>query len=111
MPWPKSLNNKIKTRINLAGYTSFKIGGPAEYFFEPKNIKSLQEVLVSAKQSGKRVFILGAGSNILISDAGLDGLVIRLNSKDFRKNSCQGSYVVAGSGLKLNALISFSKEN
>ena len=109
MHWPKSLSKKIKTKTNLAGYTSFKIGGQAEYFFEPRNIKELQEVLVSAKQAGKRVLILGAGSNILISDAGLDALVIRLNSKDFRKISGQGSCVVAGSGVKLNALISFSR--
>jgi len=110
MLWPKSLSKKIKTKVNLTGYTSFKIGGQAEYFFEPKNLKSLQQVLVSAKQAGKRVFILGAGSNILVSNAGLDGLVIRLSSKDFKKCCCQGSCVVAGSGLKLNALISFSRQ-
>jgi UDP-N-acetylmuramate dehydrogenase len=101
----------IKTKVNLASYTSFKIGGQAEYFFEPKNLKSLQQVLVSAKQIGLRVFVLGAGSNILVSNAGLSGLVIRLSSKDFRKCCCQGSCLVAGSGLKLNALISFSRKN
>jgi len=111
MFWPRSLSKEIKTKINLAGYTSFKIGGQAEYFFEPENLKSLQKVLVSANRFGKRVFILGSGSNILINDAGIDGLVIRLNSKDFRKSSCQGSYIVAGCGLKLNALISFSRKN
>ncbi|MDP2927384.1 MAG: UDP-N-acetylmuramate dehydrogenase [Candidatus Omnitrophota bacterium] len=110
MPWSESLSKKIKTKVNLAGYTSFKIGGRAEYFFEPKNLKELQQVLVSAKQAGLRVFILGAGSNILVSQAGLSGLVIRLSSKDFRKCSCLGSCIVAGSGLKLNALISFSKK-
>jgi len=110
MPWPKSLSKKIKTKVNLANHTSFKIGGQAEYFFEPKNLKSLQQVLVSAQQAGKRVFILGAGSNILVSQAGLDGLVIRLSSKDFRNCSGYGSCVVAGSGLKLNVLISFSQK-
>ena len=110
MPWSESLSKKIKTKVNLAGYTSFKIGGQVEYFFEPKNLKSLQQVLVSAKQAGKRVLILGAGSNILVSQAGLSGLVIRLSSQDFRKCYCQGSCIVAGSGLKLNALISFSRK-
>ena len=110
MLWPKSLSRKIKTKVNLAGYTSFKIGGPAEYFFEPKNLKSLQVALVTAGQAGQRVFILGAGSNILVSQAGLAGLVIRLNSKDFRKCFCQGSCIVVGGGLKLNALISFAKQ-
>ena len=111
MLWPKRLSKKIKTKVNLSGYTSFKIGGPAEYFFEPKNLKSLQQILVFARQSGQRVFILGAGSNILVSDAGLDGLVVRLSGKNFKQCSCQGNYLVAGSGLKLNALISFSKKH
>ncbi len=110
MHWPKSLSNQIKTKKNLSGYTSFKIGGQAKYFFQPQNLKSLQEGLVFAKQAGLPVFILGAGSNLLVSGAGLDGLVIRLNSKDFRKCFCQGSCLVAGSGLKLNTLISFSKK-
>lgn len=104
--WPQG----IRTKVNLAGYTSFKIGGQAKYFFEPKNPKSLQQALVAAQQAGLRVFILGAGSNILVSQAGLDGLVIRLSSQNFRKCRCQGSCVVAGSGLKLNALISFLKK-
>ena len=110
MLWPESLSKKIKTKVNLAGYTSFKIGGQAEYFFEPENFKELQEVLVSAKQAGQRVFILGSGSNILVSQAGLAGLVIRLNSNNFRKISSCGSYIVAGSGIKLNVLILFSKK-
>jgi UDP-N-acetylmuramate dehydrogenase len=111
MLWPKSLSREIKTKTNLARFTSFKIGGQAEYFFEPKNLKSLQQVLVFAKQAAKPVFILGAGSNILVSDAGLAGLVIRLSGKLFRKCSVQGSYVVAGGGLKLNALLVFLKKN
>jgi len=111
MRWPRNLAKAIKTKVNLAGYTSFKIGGPAKYFFEPNNLKELRQVLVFAQQAGLRVFILGAGSNILVSDTGLDGLVIRLSSKDFRKCSCQGSCLEAGSGLKLNELISFSRKN
>ena len=110
MPWPKSLSKRIKTKVSLAGYTSFKIGGQAKYFFEPENLKELQQALICAKQVGRRVFILGAGSNILVSDAGLGGLVIRLSAKDFRKCSSKGSCVVAWSGLKLNALISFSRK-
>jgi len=110
MLWPKSLSKRIKTKINLAGYTSFKIGGPAEYFFEPRNLKELQQVLIAAREAKERVFILGGGSNILVSQAGLAGLVIRLASKDFRKISCLGSQIVAGSGLKLGALILFSKQ-
>ena len=110
MLWPKSLNKRIKTKVNLSGYTSFKIGGPAEYFFEPRNIKELQKVLILAKQAGKRVFIIGAGSNILVSQAGLDAVVIKLTGKDFSKSSCFNNCILAGSGIKLNALVSFAKK-
>jgi len=110
MLWPKNLSKKIKTKVNLAAATSFRIGGPAEYFFQPQNLKSLQQVLVLTKTARERVLILGSGSNLLISQAGLDGLVIRLNRKDFRKCYCRGNCIVAGSGLKLNALILFAKK-
>lgn len=110
MLWPKRLSKEIRTKTNLARLTSFKIGGEAEYFFKPKNLKSLQQILVSAKQAGKRVFILGSGSNILVSSAGLSGLVISLSSKDFKKCRGQDSCIIAGSGLKLNSLILFSRK-
>lgn len=109
MLWPKSLNKKIKHKVNLSGYTSFKIGGQAEYFFEPENLKSLQEALIFAKQAKKRVFILGSGSNTLVNDAGLNGLVIRLNSAYFKKSFHQGNCIMARSGIKLNDLVLFSK--
>lgn len=110
MIWPQSLSKKIRTKVDLSGCTSFKIGGLAEYFFEPKNIQELRQALILAKRSGQRVFILGSGSNILVSDAGIDGLVIRLAGKNFKKSFSQGSCIIAGSGLKISALILFSKK-
>ncbi|MDD5130093.1 MAG: UDP-N-acetylmuramate dehydrogenase [Candidatus Omnitrophica bacterium] len=111
MLWPKSLSKRIKTKVNLSAYTSFKIGGQAQYFFEPEGLKSLQQALILARHAGMRVFILGLGSNVLVSDAGLDGLVIRLNRKFFQKCICRGNFIVAGGGLKLNKLIVFSGKN
>ncbi len=105
MRWPKSLNNKIKLRVKLADHTTFKIGGPARFFFEPDSLKELQEVLALAKNKGIAVFILGAGSNILVSDLGLDGLVIKLSGRDFKFLRINGAYLQAGCGLKLNQLL------
>lgn len=105
---PKNLNKKIKNKINLAGLTSFKVGGRAQYFCEPKDLKSLQWALLWAKQAGLKVFILGAGSNILVSDAGVAGLVIKLSHPNFKQLYRQGSCIVAGSGLKLSQLILFA---
>ncbi len=110
MLWPKNLNKEIKTGINLAAFTSFKIGGRARFFFEPRDLKSLQQALVCAKKAGVKVFILGAGSNILASDFGIDGLVIKLSGRDFKGLDNPGTCITAGSGLKLNQLILFAED-
>jgi UDP-N-acetylmuramate dehydrogenase len=109
MLWPKSLSKNIRTKVNLSSYTSFKIGGEAEYFFEPADLKSLQQALVFSRKNGLRVFILGAGSNILADSEGLKGLVIRLNSKGFGQCALKDGCIMAGSGLKLNQLILFAR--
>ena len=107
MRWPKSL--KIKTGVKLSGYTTFKIGGPARFFLEPGNLKELQDALVFAKNKRIKVFILGAGSNILVSDSGLDGLVIWLNAAYFKSLRFNRENIQAGSGLKLNQLLTGAK--
>lgn len=111
MRWLKSLNKKVKTKVKLAGFTSFKIGGPARFFLEAKNIKGLQEALFFAKHTGIPVFILGSGSNILVSDSGLDGIVIKLSGKVFKEIRSKGVYLESGAGIKLNQLILYAKNN
>lgn len=110
MNWPKGLNKKIRNKVSLSAYTSFKIGGPAKYFFEPKSLGQLRLVLAAAKKSGIKVFILGSGSNILVDDPGLNGLVIKLGAEFFKKLYHEGNDIIAGSGLKLSKLILFAKE-
>lgn len=69
-----SLN--ILKNVNLAEYTSWLIGGPAEYFCMPMTIEQLKEALFYAKKNNLSITILGGGSNILISDLGIKGLTI-----------------------------------
>jgi len=111
MLWPKNLNKKIRTKVKLAHLTSFKIGGAAKFFLEAKNIKELQEALIFAKRVGIPVFILGAGSNILVSDSGLDGLVIKLSGKTFKWIHRKGVCLEAGGALKLNQIILYAKNH
>lgn len=103
MRWPKSL--KIKTGVKLSGYTTFKIGGTARFFLEPGNLKELQGALIFAKNKRIQVFVLGAGSNILVSDSGLDGLVIWLGAAYFKSLRFNRENIQAGCGLKLNQLL------
>ena len=110
MHWPKSLNKKINLSFKLSDYTTFKIGGSARYFLEPSNLRQLQDALSFARNKDIRVFILGAGSNILVSDSGINGLVIKLNSPSFKGLHIRGRFVDVGSAMKLNQLILRTKD-
>ncbi|NJO80978.1 MAG: UDP-N-acetylmuramate dehydrogenase [Cyanobacteria bacterium RM1_2_2] len=66
----------IKPLVPLASLTSFKVGGPAELYVAPRKIEDLQASLDWANSRGVPITLLGAGSNLLISDRGLPGLVI-----------------------------------
>ena len=68
----------IKKNVLLAPYTSFKIGGAAKYFCEAESEDDLREALKKARELNARFFILGGGSNVLISDIGFNGMVIRM---------------------------------
>ncbi|MDO8601103.1 MAG: UDP-N-acetylmuramate dehydrogenase [bacterium] len=73
----KKLLPSIRENVSLASYTSFKIGGPARYFFLAKNKDDLLKAVMAAKELNLPFFILGGGSNLLVSDKGYKGLVIK----------------------------------
>ena len=66
----------IRPRVSLARLTSFRVGGVAEFFTTPRNLEEMQASLAWADHHSIPVTLIGAGSNLLISDRGLDGLVI-----------------------------------
>ncbi len=73
----------IKENVLLAPYTTFKVGGPARFFADVGNLDELREAIQFARSKNLPSFILGGGSNILISDAGFPGLVLRNKFSDF----------------------------
>jgi UDP-N-acetylmuramate dehydrogenase len=72
---------KIEENISLREYTTFKIGGPARYFARVDSPEDLSEIVNFAKEKNLKIFILGGGSNIVVSDKGFDGLVIHPTMK------------------------------
>ena len=76
----KKFRENISLNTNLSNYSWFNLGGPAEYFFKPKNSKQLIDFLKENKKSNLKITILGAGSNTLIRDNGIKGVVIKLGS-------------------------------
>lgn len=63
--------------VPLAPFTTFKVGGPAEWFVETRTSDELSAAVSLAHRAGVKVTVLGGGSNVLIADAGIRGLVIR----------------------------------
>lgn len=66
----------IKSRVSLATLTSYRVGGPAEWYVAPRRLEDLHASFEWAKSEGLPITLLGAGSNLLVSDRGLPGLVI-----------------------------------
>ncbi|MCD4760951.1 UDP-N-acetylmuramate dehydrogenase [bacterium] len=95
----------IQKNISLAKYTTFKIGGPAENFVEVKDVLELQEVLKWAEENKQLITIIGGGSNLLISDKGLKGLVVKLclDHLEFKQNK-----IIVAAGVNLAYLLNQS---
>ena len=68
----------VRFDVGLAGYTSFRIGGPADIFVEPNTPAELQTLRRILMEHGAPCFLLGGGTNILVSDKGVRGVVVRL---------------------------------
>ena len=85
MNWWENLKGKVKFGEPLKKHTTFKIGGPVKYFIEPQDFADLKLLLELAKGRKLAVFVIGAGSNILANDKGLNALVIKLGSSCFKE--------------------------
>lgn len=80
--WKEALDDRmgpgrIEEAVLLAPFTTFKIGGPADLFFRAQSADDLVGVLTHAREVGIPTFLLGGGANILVSDSGFRGLVVR----------------------------------
>ena len=93
----------------MCNHTSFKTGGMADIFVLPKTQEELKLVLTSAKENGISVFVLGKGSNLLVSDDGIEGAVISLNNlSDIEVN---GDEITCSSGASLAAACLKARDN
>ena len=72
---------ELKERVSLKKMTTFRCGGEARYLAEPSSFTEVKQLLDYAGENNLPVFVMGMGSNILVSDSGFDGLVIKLGKK------------------------------
>ena len=95
--------DNVKLDEPMSKHTTFRIGGPASYFVTPMDTEELSQVVVLCKAERVPFFLLGHGSNILVSDKGIGGVVIQLY-KNYAKFSIEGNLVKAEAGIMLNKL-------
>ena len=96
----------IQADAPLAPLTWFRLGGPARYLARPKTVDRLAALMARCRAEGLSVRVLGGGSNVLVRDEGVDGVVVHLESPAFADVTIEGSKVVAGAAVPLTALIS-----
>ena len=90
----------------MAPFTWYRFGGPAEYFAEPTSVEELAALVGRAAEANVPVRVVGGGSNLLIRDAGVKGLVLHLAAPAFCQIEVAGNVVTAGGGAKLGHVIS-----
>ncbi len=99
----KTVKCPVRTNEPLAGHTSFRIGGPARYFVKAANSRELEKLIRTISLKSMDYFVIGSGTNVLIPDDGIKGIVIKL-SGEFSRIKINSSCVVAGSAVK-NAVL------
>ena len=99
---------KIYLNENLSKYSWFNIGGEAEIFFRPDDSQQLEEFL---KKNTKPVNIIGAGSNTLIRDGGVEGVTIKLSSKFSYLNLLENNIIEAGGSTLEKSLSNYAANN
>ena len=89
----------------MAMHTWFQLGGPAEYFAEPRDGEQLAGLIGRCRQEDVPMRLLGAGSNILVRDPGVPGMVVRLSEPAFSEIKIDGCMIQAGGGARLGQVV------
>lgn len=100
----RGTNCLLRSQVSLSHLTSFRVGGPAEWLVAPQHLEELQASLAWAKSEGLPITLLGAGSNLLISDRGLSGLVIHTHHLQQLKFDVESGQLTVGAGKSIPRL-------
>ncbi|EDS78616.1 UDP-N-acetylenolpyruvoylglucosamine reductase [Clostridium botulinum C str. Eklund] len=100
---------EIKNNILMKNYTSFKVGGPADIFVTPNSYEKVKGVISICKENRIPYFILGNGSNVLVRDGGIRGVVISFNK--LSNIHSEGEKIIADSGALLSMVANTALKN
>jgi UDP-N-acetylmuramate dehydrogenase len=101
----EGIDSPITENYPLAPHTWYKIGGPARWFIQPRSLEDLQLASQRCLENNLPVHVLGLGANLLVSDEGVPGAVIRLDQDFFTQSTITKTQVEAGAGVDMQKLI------
>lgn len=102
--------DKVKYNEKMSKYTTMRVGGPCDCIVFPDEISKIREVIDFCKNENITFFVIGNGSNLLVKDEGIHGVVIKLGHR-FSKIEIDGEYILAYAGATMPALSQLAKKN
>lgn len=99
------LEKIVKPDCDLSNFTWYGLGGKAQYFVTPENVEQLADVAQRCNDNEMPIRVLGLGSNLLVSDEGVDGVVVKLEGDTFSQTQFDGSQLTAWAGANLGKLV------
>jgi UDP-N-acetylmuramate--alanine ligase len=88
----------------LSKHTTLRVGGPAQFWVEPRNEKAFSELIRFCRRENLPLFVIGRGSNLLVRDGGIRGVVVHPSGGDFDKIDIHGHEITVGVGAKLKEI-------
>ena len=102
-------DNRILEAELMSRHTTFRIGGPADFFLVPENADEIKKIIAVCKEKNVPYFILGNGSNLLVSDKGYQGVVVQLY-RNFGQIRVEDSRIHAQAGALLSGIAAAARE-
>lgn len=102
--------DKVKYNEKMSKYTTMRVGGPCDCIVFPDEISKIKEVIDFCKNENITFFVIGNGSNLLVKDEGIHGVVIKLGHR-FGKIELDGEYILAYAGATMPTLSQLAKKN
>lgn len=99
----KIADGTLKRQEPMKNHTTFRIGGAADYLISPKSVEQIKDIVALCRMYGVVCEVIGNGSNLLVSDQGVDGVVLKLG-KEFSQVKQEGMCLVAQAGIALSVL-------
>ena len=100
----------VKREEPMKQHVTMRVGGPADLFLRVPTEEALRKVLLCCREEGLPYYLVGRGSNLLVSDRGIEGVVLHLVD-DLRRIRREGNEVICGAGASLASVCAFAREN